>query len=141
MWTCFCLITIRKRSLGQGNIFTSACQEFCSQGGCLLWGVMVPRGCPLQGGVWYRGVACSGRGTCSGGSGPEGVPALGGVWSWGRGACSGRASRPTPKEKLRGIRSRPTAKGEIEEDQVQHPPPPDGYCCRTVRILLECILV
>ena len=25
-------ITARKRSLGQGNIFTSMCQEFCSQG-------------------------------------------------------------------------------------------------------------
>ena len=27
------LITARKRSLGQGNIFSSVCQEFCSQGG------------------------------------------------------------------------------------------------------------
>ena len=27
------LITARKRSLGQGNIFSSMCQEFCSQGG------------------------------------------------------------------------------------------------------------
>ena len=27
------LITARKRSLGQGNIFSSACQEFCSQRG------------------------------------------------------------------------------------------------------------
>ena len=26
------LVTARKRSLGQGNIFTSVCQEFCSQG-------------------------------------------------------------------------------------------------------------
>ena len=33
------LITARKRSLGQGNIFSSVCQEFCSQGGlpqCML---------------------------------------------------------------------------------------------------------
>ena len=33
------IITTRKRSLGQGNIFTSVCQEFCSQGGmphCIL---------------------------------------------------------------------------------------------------------
>ena len=28
-----CFITARKRSLGQGNIFSSVCQEFCSQGG------------------------------------------------------------------------------------------------------------
>ena len=27
------LITARKRSLGQGNIFSIVCQEFCSQGG------------------------------------------------------------------------------------------------------------
>ena len=27
------IITARKRSLGQGNIFSSVCQEFCSQGG------------------------------------------------------------------------------------------------------------
>ena len=27
-----CIITAQKRSLGQGSIFTSVCQEFCSQG-------------------------------------------------------------------------------------------------------------
>ena len=27
------IITARKRSLGQGNIFIGVCQEFCSQGG------------------------------------------------------------------------------------------------------------
>ena len=32
------IITARKRSLGQGNIFTSVCQEFCSGGGCLVRG-------------------------------------------------------------------------------------------------------
>ena len=32
---CF-LVTARKRSLGQGNIFRSVCQEFCSQGGVCL---------------------------------------------------------------------------------------------------------
>ena len=31
---CYCfLVTARKRSLGQGNIFSRVCQEFCSQGG------------------------------------------------------------------------------------------------------------
>ena len=33
------IITTRKRSLGQGNIFSSVCQEFCLQGGlpqCML---------------------------------------------------------------------------------------------------------
>ena len=34
-----CIVTARKRSLGQGNIFSSVCQEFCSRGGlpqCML---------------------------------------------------------------------------------------------------------
>ena len=48
------IITARKRSLGQGNIFTSVCQEFCSQGGCLVpGGVWRP---PLRDGYccgWY----------------------------------------------------------------------------------------
>ena len=30
------IVTTRKRSLGQGNIFRSVCQEFCSQGGFCL---------------------------------------------------------------------------------------------------------
>ena len=30
---CIYIFTARKRSLGQGNIFSSMCQEFCSQGG------------------------------------------------------------------------------------------------------------
>ena len=47
------LITARKRSLGQGNIFTSVCQEFCSQGGSGHGGV------PVSGGVWSWGGACS----------------------------------------------------------------------------------
>ena len=28
-----CILTTRKRSLGQGNVFTPVCQSFCSQGG------------------------------------------------------------------------------------------------------------
>ena len=35
------IFTARKRSLGQGNIFRSVCQEFCSQGGYL--GKYTPR--------------------------------------------------------------------------------------------------
>ena len=51
------MFTARKRSLGQGNIFRSVCQEFCPQwgggsglggclvpGGCLVWGVPGPGG-------------------------------------------------------------------------------------------------
>ena len=33
------IFTLRKRSLGQGNIFRSVCQEFCPQGRCLVLGV------------------------------------------------------------------------------------------------------
>ena len=40
------LITAHKRSFGQGNIFSSVCQEFCSRGGlprCML-GYHLPLG-------------------------------------------------------------------------------------------------
>ena len=33
------LVTTRKQSLGQGNIFKGICQELCSQGGAWSWGV------------------------------------------------------------------------------------------------------
>ena len=36
------IITARKRSLGQGNIFSSVCQEFCSWGGVYLSGIPSP---------------------------------------------------------------------------------------------------
>ena len=36
---------------------------------------------------------------------------------------------PHPRGKLRGIRSRPTPKGEIEGDQIQPPPPPREEDC------------
>ena len=38
----FTIFTVRKRSLGQGNIFSSVCQQFCSQGG-LPQGLGIPR--------------------------------------------------------------------------------------------------
>ena len=109
------VITDRKRSLGQGNIFIGVCQEFCSQGGggvcsqrgCLLWGVSVSggvcSGVSALGGVcsWgcLLGGVCSG-GICSGGCllggcllWGVGVCFLGGVCSWGcllpGGVCSG----------------------------------------------------
>ena len=49
------IVTARKRSLGQGNIFTSVCQEFSSQEGCLVWG-----GSMVPGGVYSRGSAWGG---------------------------------------------------------------------------------
>ena len=37
------IFTTRKRSLGQGNVFTGVCQSFCSQGeGVSVWGVDPP---------------------------------------------------------------------------------------------------
>ena len=46
------VITARKRSLGQGNIFSSVCQEFCPQGGlpqCMLGYHPLARRPPWQG--------------------------------------------------------------------------------------------
>ena len=40
-YECMNIFTARKRSLGQGNIFRSVCQEFCPQKGCLVLGVFV----------------------------------------------------------------------------------------------------
>ena len=41
MYTC--IITASKRSLGQGNIFRSVCQEFCLQGGGRVPGQVPPK--------------------------------------------------------------------------------------------------
>ena len=46
------LVTARKRSLGQGNIFSSVCQEFCPWGSlpqCMLGYHPLPRRPPWQG--------------------------------------------------------------------------------------------
>ena len=59
IFTMYMIFTARKRSLGQGNIFTGVCQSFC-----LGWGVSVPgpmfllRGL-LPGGFSVRGEALS----------------------------------------------------------------------------------
>ena len=83
--------------MGQGNIFTSVCQEFCSQGGG-AWsgGCLLPGGCLLLG-VWFQGVPSPG-GVCSGGGvpGPVGMPggdppmatAAGGTHPTGMHSCS-----------------------------------------------------
>ena len=47
------IFTARKRSLGQGNMFTGVC---LSTGGCLVWGVSG------QGSAWPRGVPGPGEG-------------------------------------------------------------------------------
>ena len=68
------VVTACKRSLGQGNIFSNVCQEFCPRGGgsgpggawsrgvrdprggVWSWGVPGPGGCLIQWGAWSRGV-------------------------------------------------------------------------------------
>ena len=96
------LITARKRSLGKGNIFIGACQEFCPQGGAWSWGVCsqgggcvsAPEGCLLPGGVpWSRGDVCSGGCLLPGCLLPGGCLVRGvGVFSQGvpGGYCCGR---------------------------------------------------
>ena len=72
-----CLVTARKRSLGQGNIFISVCQEFCPQRGRGEGG-LVSQHALLQGG---------------------GIPAY---FAGGIPACRGRVSRSTPKGEVEG---------------------------------------
>ena len=63
-----CIVTARKRSLGQGNIFTPVCHSVHSGGMCGCWGV-----CALMpGGVHGCGGACM---------------VAGGVCAWLWGAC------------------------------------------------------
>ena len=71
-------ITARKRSLGQGNMFTGVCLSIGGGGclvpggsgprGCLVWGVPGPGGCLLQGVPAPGGCLLVG-----GGSGPGGA--------------------------------------------------------------------
>ena len=65
--------TTHKRSLGQGNIFTSVCQKFCSQEGGLVLG-----GMPALRRVWSWSGACSQGAWCL----LKWGLVLGGAWSW-----------------------------------------------------------
>ena len=114
------MFTARKRSLGQGNIFKSVCQEFCSWGGvvsqhalqvvsqhalqqvCVLSQYALQQGRSAPGGCLVWGV-CSWGGAWSRGSAP------GGICSQGGGVPGGD--------------------------------PPRQLLLHAVRILLECILV
>ena len=74
------IFTARKRSLGQGNIFRSVCQEFCPQGGCMVWGVHGPGGAWSQGDAWSWGCMVLGGFMVLGAvHGPKRVHGLGGV--------------------------------------------------------------
>ena len=65
------IFTARKRSLGQGNIFRSVCQEFCLKGACMHggWGHAWPGGhaCMGGGGMHGRGTCLAGGHACMGG--------------------------------------------------------------------------
>ena len=58
---CTSIFTDSKQSLGQGNVFTSVCQSFCSQGGEVsVRGVFV-QGLSLSRGCLSGGSLCQGR--------------------------------------------------------------------------------
>ena len=76
------IFTVRKRSLGQGNIFTSVCQEFYSKETGMGPG---PRGPCSGGSIWSRGGACSG-GACLAGFQAHCQGGSLGVSDWGGGS-------------------------------------------------------
>ena len=68
------IFTARKRSLGQDNIFTSVCQEFCPRGGvCSAGGAWSWGGLSAPGVPGPRGV-CSQDGSAPRGGVPAGDP-------------------------------------------------------------------
>ena len=68
----------------QGNIFTSVCQEFCSQGDNFCPGGLVPGGVPAVGVPGDRGSGPGGGAPAVGGACSWGeCLVLGGAWSWG----------------------------------------------------------
>ena len=75
MQITYLLVTARKRSLGQGNMFTGVC---LSTGGILDWGVW-------SGGYRSWGVPAPGGCACSQGVWSQRVPAPGGSSPRGRG--------------------------------------------------------
>ena len=101
--------------LGQGNIFRSVCQEFCSQGGGspgshlgACWGV-------LAGGIQAHTQQDAG-GLAGGGLQAHTQGGCWGVWLW---ECPGPhlgVSRPR--------------QGDCIPACTEADPPPDGYCCR-----------
>ena len=82
----FLIITARKRSLGQGNIFLVVCQEFCSQGGCLLRGGDWSEGCMFWGGSALGGGAPGPGGP--GGDPPQTATAAGSTHPTGMHSCT-----------------------------------------------------
>ena len=116
------IITARKRSLGQGYIFTGICHSV-NRGVCLsacwdtpLQGNPTPGRLPLQGDPLPSRETPAPPGRPPSRETPLQAHTQGGIL---RGSDPG----PHPRGKLRGIRSRPSPKGEIEGDQTQTPLP------------------
>ena len=122
--------TACKRSLGQGNIFAPVCHSVHRGRVCLstCWETPLPERPTCQGGPPCLGDPP----TYQGDPPPRKPPCQGGTLLPGRHTPLPRRlpcpltkapPRPTPRGKLRGIRSRPTPKGEIEggSDPGPHP--------------------
>ena len=123
------IFTARKRSLGQGNIFTPVCHSVHG-GRAWLWGVcMISGGCawlPGGGSVWLLGGmhGCQGEGMHGCWGGMSGC--LGGAWLLGgMCGCLGGHAWLQGCVVVGGMH-------RIRRDTVNE---------RAVRILLECILV
>ena len=71
MFDLLLVFTARKRSLGQGNMFTGVCLSTGGLVHCPGWGCMVP------GGAWSRGVCVHGPGGVPGGNPPTATAAGG----------------------------------------------------------------
>ena len=72
------IFTACKRSLGQGNIFKSVCQEFCPQAGGVCWGGA------CSGGAWSGGFLLR---VVPGGDPPGTATAAGGTHPTGMHSC------------------------------------------------------
>ena len=122
------VFTARKRSLGQGNIFRSVCQEFCPRGG----GGGIP--------ACLAGFQAHIQGGCLGGSGGGGLL----VHSQG-GSLGGSGPGPQPRAKFRGIWPGGYLLGGVTCSLIRGEggcgDPPVTASAAALRILLECILV
>ena len=75
----FFFVTARKRSLGQGNMFTPVCHSVHGRGVPGPVGCLVPGGCLVWGGAWSGGVP--------GGDLPRTATAVGGTHPNGMHSC------------------------------------------------------
>ena len=125
------LVTARKWSLGQGNIFSSMCQEFCPQGEGWWW--------------WYPSMPCSRGGgipAClagfqahtQGGLQAHTQGETWGVWpgglqahTWG---CLQAHTWGGLQAHTQGGGLQAHTQGVYPSMHWGRPPPPDGYCCR-----------